>query len=57
MRVDIIIPTYKPDDTFCLLLQKLQEQTFVIHELILVNTEEGCTEVSDRTDSEGASVF
>ena len=36
MRVDIIIPTYKPDDTFCLLLQKLQEQTFVIHELILV---------------------
>ena len=40
MRVDIIIPTYKPDDTFCLLLQKLQEQTFVIHELILVNTEE-----------------
>ena len=40
MRVDIIIPTYKPDDTFCLLLPKLQEQTFVIHELILVNTEE-----------------
>lgn len=62
MRVDIIIPTYKPDDTFCLLLQKLQEQTFVIHELILVNTEEALwneavTEVSDRTDSEGASVF
>ena len=26
MRVDIISPTYKPDDTFCLLLQKLQEQ-------------------------------
>lgn len=26
--------------TFCLLLQKLQEQTFVIHEIILVNTEE-----------------
>lgn len=25
---------------FGLLLQKLQEQTFVIHELILVNTEE-----------------
>ena len=39
MRVDIIIPTYKPDDTFCLLLQKLQEQTFVIHEIVLVNTE------------------
>ena len=40
MSVDIIIPTYKPDDTFCLLLQKLQEQTFVVHRLILLNTEE-----------------
>lgn len=40
MKVDIIIPTYRPDDTFCLLLQKLQEQTFIIHKVILVNTEE-----------------
>ncbi len=40
MKVDIIIPTYKPDDTFCLLLQKLQEQTFVVHRLIILNTEE-----------------
>lgn len=40
MKVDIIIPTYKPDDTFCLLLHKLREQTFVVHRLILLNTEE-----------------
>lgn len=40
MKVDIIIPTYKPDDTFCLLLQKLQEQTFIVHRVILLNTEE-----------------
>ena len=40
MHVDVIIPIYKPDETFCLLLQKLQEQTFVIHRLILLNTEE-----------------
>lgn len=40
MYVDIIIPTYKPDDTFCLLLQKLREQTFVVHRLILMNTDE-----------------
>lgn len=40
MKVDIIIPTYKPDDTFCLLLQKMQEQTFVVSRLILLNTEE-----------------
>lgn len=39
MKVDIIIPTYKPDDTFCLLLQKLREQTFVVHRLIIMNTE------------------
>ncbi len=40
MKVDMIIPTYKPDDTFCLLLQKLRGQTFVVHRLILMNTEE-----------------
>lgn len=36
--VDIIIPTYKPEKTFRLLLQRLQEQTFVIHKLLIVNT-------------------
>lgn len=40
MKVDIIIPVYRPDDTFCLLLQGLQEQTFLIYKLILLNTEE-----------------
>lgn len=39
MKVDMIIPTYRPDDTFCLLLQKLREQTFLVHRLILMNTE------------------
>lgn len=39
MKVDIIIPTYQPDNTFCLLLQKLQEQTFVVHRVIILNTE------------------
>ncbi len=40
MTVDIIIPTYKPDETLCLLLHGLREQTFVIHRVILLNTEE-----------------
>lgn len=48
MKVDIIIPTYKPDDTFCLLLQKLQEQTFVVHRLILLNTEESLWEAAKK---------
>lgn len=40
MTVDIIIPTYKPDETLCLLLQKLQGQTFVVHRVIILNTDE-----------------
>lgn len=46
MKVDIIIPTYKPDNTFCLLLQKLREQTFLIHRIILLNTEEALWEAA-----------
>ncbi|MGN0482377.1 MAG: glycosyltransferase family 2 protein [Lachnospiraceae bacterium] len=38
--VDILIPVYKPDATFRLLLQRLQEQTFPVHKIILMNTEE-----------------
>lgn len=40
MNVDVIVPTYQPNGTFCLLLQKLQEQTFLIHRVIILNTEE-----------------
>ncbi len=40
MTVDIIIPTYKPDETLCLLLHMLQGQTFVVHRVIILNTEE-----------------
>lgn len=39
-RVDVIIPVYRPDGNFRLLLQRLQEQTFSISKLILMNTEE-----------------
>lgn len=49
--VDIIIPVYKPDHTLCLLLQKLQEQTFVVHQIILANTEEGLWEEYIQTES------
>lgn len=42
--VDVIIPVYKPDGRFRLLLQKLQEQTFAVHKVILVNTEEALWE-------------
>ena len=38
--VDVIIPVYRPDETLRLLLQKLQEQTFVVHKVIIANTEQ-----------------
>ncbi len=48
MKVDMIIPTYRPDDTFCLLLQRLREQTFLIQRLIILNTEQSLWEEADR---------
>ncbi len=38
--VDVIIPVYRPDETLRLLLQRLQEQTFVVHKVIIANTEQ-----------------
>lgn len=38
--VDIIIPTYKPDIKFNHLLRMLRVQTYQIHEIIIINTEE-----------------
>lgn len=37
---DVIIPVYRPDETLRLLLQRLQEQTFVVHKVIIANTEQ-----------------
>ena len=40
MTVDVIIPTYKPDFNFCLLIEKLNKQTISINKIIIMNTEE-----------------
>ena len=40
MTVDVIIPTYKPDFNFCLLIEKLNKQTININKIIIMNTEE-----------------
>lgn len=40
MKVDIIIPVYKPDKTFFELIEKLQKQTFPVQKIIIMNTEE-----------------
>lgn len=40
MKVDVIIPVYKPDKTFMQLIEKLETQTVSVNRIILMNTEE-----------------
>jgi rhamnosyltransferase len=39
LTVDVIIPTYKPDEKFYSLLRQLGHQTYPYHRLIVINTE------------------
>lgn len=39
-KIDVIIPTYKPDQSFFELIDKLCRQTMEVHEIIVMNTEE-----------------
>lgn len=38
--VDVIIPTYKPDQKFFYLMDRLEKQTIPIHRIIIMNTEQ-----------------
>lgn len=38
--IDVIIPIYKPDNNFILLIEKLQKQTIKPNKIIVMNTEE-----------------
>lgn len=40
MKVDVLIPTYKPGKEFIELMKRLQSQTIDIHKIIIMNTEE-----------------
>jgi rhamnosyltransferase len=40
MKVDVLIPTYKPGEEFVELIKRLQSQTVEIHKIIIMNTEE-----------------
>jgi len=40
MLIDVIIPTYKPDETFKNLVNMLEKQTIEINKIIILNTEE-----------------
>ena len=39
--VDIIIPTYRPDESVVYLIKKLLKQTYPIHEIHIIDTETG----------------
>ena len=38
MTVDVIIPTYKPDEKLVFLMDRLQRQEYEIHKIIVINT-------------------
>ena len=38
--VDVIIPVYKPDEKFYLLLKRLGQQTLPVNKVLVINTEE-----------------
>lgn len=39
-KVDVIIPVYKPKEQFHMLMQMLKRQTYGIHRILIMNTEE-----------------
>jgi rhamnosyltransferase len=56
MRVDCIIPTYKPDEKFLACLRQLQNQTVVPEKIIIMNTEESLFSVSIPEEMEGVEI-
>ena len=52
MRVDVLIPTYKPGTEFVELLKRLQTQTVPVHKIIIMNTEEAYWEHLINKNSE-----
>ena len=40
IKVDVIIPAYHPGKEFSTLIERLTKQTFPIHRIIVMNTEE-----------------
>ncbi len=37
-QVDVIVPTYRPDETFARLMDRLRQQTYPVRKIILMNT-------------------
>ena len=50
IAVDVIIPVYRPDDRFFILLERLTKQTLKPHRIILMNTEESLWDAADGNE-------
>ncbi|MDO4306552.1 MAG: glycosyltransferase family 2 protein [Eubacteriales bacterium] len=50
MKVDVIIPTYRPGKEFRSLLTRLTKQSFPVHRILVMNTEESFWEKSWEQD-------
>ena len=48
MIVDVIIPTYRPGEKFEKLIEKLENQTVPVHEIIVINTKVNREDVNSR---------
>jgi Glycosyltransferases, probably involved in cell wall biogenesis len=57
IKVDVIIPTYRPDQKFHHLLEMLQKQTYPIHEIIIVNTGESYFPKEEYEKNSNMKVF
>lgn len=56
LKVDVIIPTYKPDDRFNTMIERLLKQTYVINKIIIINTEKNCMESSPYLDGDNNKI-
>jgi rhamnosyltransferase len=55
--VDVIIPTYKPDHTFSVILRRLSEQKYPVSNILIINTEEKYWDPEVIRDIPRAEVF
>lgn len=55
LKVDVIIPVYKPDSRFDELLRRLSKQTYQIHRVIVMNTERSFWENAGYTAALGTT--
>lgn len=56
MRIDCVIPTYKPDDKLLACLAQLQKQTVVPNKIIIMNTEESLLTLPIPEEIEGLEI-